>query len=141
MSPREDRYGPVFWISVVLGWSIVAFGIWTLLEHRGATKPLNVAALFVGLALVHDLLIAPLLSAVALLLGPRMPSRVRGVVLGALVVSGVLTLVSLPVLLGERAPDNPSLLPRDYLLGLAVALGLTWLAAAALVLLRRRAAR
>lgn len=135
------RYGRLFWISVAVGWSIVAFGIWTLFDRRGATKPLNVAGLFVGLALVNDLVLAPLLSAIALVLGRRLSPGVRGVVLGALVVSGTLLLVSLPVLFGERAVDNPSLLPRNYPLGLAAALALTWFVALLLVALRRRSGR
>ena len=141
MSTHEERPGRLFWISVAVGWSIAAFGIWTLFDRRGATKPLNVAGLFVGLALVNDLVLAPLLSAIALALGRRLSPGVLGVVLGALVVSGTLVLVSLPVLFGDRPADNPSLLPRNYPLGLAVALVLTWSVAVALVLLRRRSGR
>jgi hypothetical protein len=45
--------------------------------------------------------------------------------LGAAIVSGILALVSLPPLLGDPA-DNPSLLPRNYVAGLVVALVAVW---------------
>lgn len=83
----------------------------------------------------HDLLVAP----VVLLLG-RLLRRLGRLWGGALVVSGLVTLVALPYLLGlgYRA-TNPSALPLDYRRGLFVTLGAVWLGTAALALLRRLA--
>jgi hypothetical protein len=61
------------------------------------------------------------------------------VVVGA-AVSGVLTLVALPFVLGRGAdPANPSFLPRDYGLTLLVLVLVVWAltAVAALVAVRR----
>jgi hypothetical protein len=121
----EDPGGPLFWCSLVVGWTSIGFGIWTLFARAGATRPAGFAAWFVGLAVAHDLVLAPAVSIVATWLVPRVPRRVRGPVLGAAIVSGILALVSLPPLLGDPA-DNPSLLPRNYVAGLIVALAVVW---------------
>lgn len=135
MSERE--HGPAFWIGLAVGWSVTAFGLWTLFRRAGATDPLNFGTLFVGLALVHDLVFAPLVTAFATWFVPRLPERARPVVVGAAIVSGTLALVSLPPTLGERLPDNPSLLPRNYPLGLAIALAAVWTATGAAIALAR----
>jgi hypothetical protein len=45
--------------------------------------------------------------------------------------------VALPPLLGDPA-DNPTILPRDYALGLSLALAFVWAVAAVALLARRR---
>jgi hypothetical protein len=122
---RDEPHGWVFRVSLVIGWALIAFGVWKVLDRAGSTHPIGFGAWFLGLTLVHDLLVAPAVSAAAVLLVPRLPPRVRGVVLVAAIVSAVLVLLSLPPLLGDPA-DNESLLPRNYLAGLAVAIGVTW---------------
>jgi ABC-type iron transport system FetAB permease component len=127
-------------MGLAIGWGVMAFGLWTLFRRSGATRPPNFGALFVGLALVHDLALAPLVTAFAAWVVPRLPAPARGVVIGAAIVSAALVLVSLPPILGAQPRDNPSLLPRDYPLGLVIALAAVWTAAAvgvALVRLRR----
>ncbi|HSD49218.1 MAG TPA: hypothetical protein VLE71_05240 [Actinomycetota bacterium] len=122
----QPEHGRGFWVATAVGWTLIAFGLWTVLRRSGATKPANFAAWFVGVALVHDLVLAPVIAGIAVVLGPRIPARLRTVVTGGLVVSGALVLVSLPPILGDRPPDNPSLLPRDYGVGLLVALVAVW---------------
>ncbi len=136
------EHGRLFWAATALGWVVIAFGVWTLLQRSGATRPLSFGSWFVGLALVHDLVLAPIVAAIAVILGPRIPSRLRGPVIGGLIVSGALVLVSLPPLLGTRVVDNPSLLPRNYGTGLLIGLALTWSVIAVIaVAVRRRATR
>jgi hypothetical protein len=137
---RDEPHGPLFWAALACGWSIMEFGVWTVLQRSGAIPPATFATWFVGLVLVHDLAIAPALSAVAAVLGPRLPRRVRGVVVAAAIVSGALMLLSLPPMLGNPA-GNETLLPRNYVGGLAVALGVVWAAAAGAVLVVRGRAR
>ena len=133
--PEERRGGWLFWSSAAVGWAIVAFGVWTLLRRAGATKPLNFTVLFIGIAVVHDVLFDPAVS-LAGRLGSNLSAGVRTVVFVAAVVSGSLALVALPPLLGD-AGDNASLLPRDYFAGLLVSLGMVWGAAAIAIALRR----
>jgi hypothetical protein len=138
----EDPGGRLFWCCSVVGWISIGFGIWTLFARAGATRPAGFAAWFVGLAVAHDLLVVPAVSLVAVWLVPRVPRRVAGPVVGAAIVSAILALVSLPPLLGDPA-DNPSLLPRNYVAGLVVALVVVWGATATWIgasLVRRRRA-
>lgn len=140
MSERQPllrEHGPAFWIGLAVGWAIIGFGLWTLFRRAGATRPPGFATLFVGLALVHDLVLAPLVTAVAAWVGPRLSPRVRAPVAIAAIVSGALVLVSLPPLLGGRVPDNPSLLPRDYPGGLAIALASVWVLTGVVAVLGR----
>lgn len=135
--PGRAEHGPVFWIGLVVGWAVMAFGLWTLFRRAEATRPTSFATLFVGLVLVHDLVLAPLVTAIVAWAGPRLAPPARAKVTAAVIVSGALVLVSLPPLLGGRVPDDPSLLPRNYPVGLAIALVSVWAATGALVLVRR----
>ena len=134
---REDeRRGWLFWGSAAVGWAIVAFGVWTLLQRAGSTKPLNFAVLFIGLAVVHDLLFAPAVSLVGRVAGPRLTSAIRTIVFTAAVVSGSLVVVALPPLQGDPA-DNMTLLPRNYAAGLVLSLAVVWAVAGIAIAVRR----
>jgi len=142
MSDREREHGRLFWAATAAGWATIAFGVWTLLQRSGATRPLDFTTWLIGLALVHDLVFAPIVAGLAVILGTKLTPRMRGAVIGGLIVSGAIVLVSLPPLLGARLADNPSLLPRAYGTGLVVALGLTWAAVLGIAIAaRRRASR
>ena len=60
----------------------------------------------------------------------------RAVLQGALLVSLMVFIVALPPLLGPGHVGLPSALPRDYARGLAVALGLIWTTALAVIVAR-----
>jgi hypothetical protein len=137
---RGEAHGRLFWSAFVIGWALIGFGVWTVFAKAGAIHPLSFGSWFVGLALLHDLLLAPLLSAVAVVLVPRVPTRARGAVLTAAIVSGALVIVSLPALLGDPA-GNETILPRNYAAGLAVAIATTWTLAAIWMALGRARAR
>jgi hypothetical protein len=125
----------VFWTFGILGTAIMAFGIWGLFNDSARTHPTQWVRWFVGSALVHDLLIAPLVFAIAVLLVRRISPRYRAIVQGGLIASGVILLTTFPLLRGYgQRPDNPSALPNDYGMGVLVTLGVIWLAVAALAL-------
>jgi hypothetical protein len=106
----------------------MAFGGWVVVQRSGAIHPAEFGAWFVALILVHDLVVAPILSALAAWIGPRVSPVARGAVIAAAVASGALVLLSLPPLLGNPA-GNETLLPRNYAAGIAVALGVVWVVA------------
>ncbi len=121
----EDDGGTLFWVCAAIGLSVVAFGLYGLVNARLIGSVGSWVAYLIGGLLVHDLLLAPFVVAVSVALVYLVPSRVRPAVQGTLVVAGSVALVAIPVVGGwGRKPDNPSLLPRDYGLGLAVAVGL-----------------
>jgi hypothetical protein len=129
-----SRYGPLFWTCLVIGGAVMGFGLVSLLSKAGATDPPNVAAFLLGLALAHDLLIAPAVIGAAVLLRRVTPRAARGALFGAIAVSAIVVLFAVPLVAGwGRQADNPSLLPRDYGYGLLVVLAAIWAVAAAML--------
>jgi hypothetical protein len=96
----------------------------------------------VGLALAHDLVLAPVVLLVGAGVRRVVPAGARPLVAGGLLVSGVLGLVAWPLVRGYgRSAGNPSVLPRDYGRGLLVALAATWAVVLVLHLVRRLTTR
>ncbi|WP_304115399.1 hypothetical protein [Mycolicibacterium bacteremicum] len=87
---------------------------------------------------VHDLVFAPLCAAAGWAGARVLGVSWRSPVAVAALCSVVLLLLAVPVLgrPGLR-PDNPSVLDRDYPLGLAIALAVVWLSVPVYHLLRR----
>ncbi|WP_431032123.1 hypothetical protein ACQYWQ_01980 [Streptomyces sp. P6-2-1] len=98
----------------------VLAGLWL---GPGVREPLGVLGWLLGSALVHDVVIAPLVLGLGLL--PLAVGRRRGAVRGAFLAAGALVLVALPPLFAPRPPRNPSVLPLDYPRGLLLALAAT----------------
>jgi hypothetical protein len=132
-------HGPAFWWGLALGSGVMAFGLITLLSRAAATRPLDVGAFLIALALGHDLLLAPATIVIAAGLRRAFPHGGRGILSGALFVTAVVVAFSIPLVTGWGAqPDNPSFLPRNYASGVAIVLGAVWGVAAALWILRDR---
>jgi len=141
VAEETSRYGPLFWSGVALGWAAISFGVWSLLSKPGATHPPAVAVWVVGLALAHDLLLAPVALLVAWLVHRTAPRVARGLVLGALAISAIVALFAFQLVRRFGAqPDNPTFLPRNAGAGLVVVIAIVWIVAAAL-LARRLGAR
>lgn len=89
-------------------------------------------------AVVHDLVFAPVCVAIGLAGRRLIPLRWQSPVAVAGLCSAVLVLLAIPVFSrpGMR-PDNPSVLDRDYPLGLAVALAVVWSCVPAYHVIRR----
>ena len=119
--------GRLFWSAVVVGWGIIAFGVGGALVDSRLTHPRSMAIWLVGCLLVHDFVVAPLVFGVGRALRRVVAGPDRKLLQSFLLLSGVIFLVSVPVLgrFGQR-PDNPTLLPRDYAVGLIVALVAVW---------------
>ena len=103
------------WLFLLPGLAAVAYGIYGLLT-AGSRVPLDSwLTWFVGSALLHDLVIAPLWIGLGWLGARVLPAAARPAIVVGAAVSGFLTLVALPFLLGVGAdPANPSFLPREY---------------------------
>lgn len=119
----EDDGGTRFWVCAIVGLGIVAFGLHGLLNARLIGSVGSWAAYLFGGLIVHDALLAPLAVAASVALIYLVPTRIRPAVQGTLIVAGVVALVAIPVVGGwGRKPGNPTLLPRDYTAGLAIAM-------------------
>lgn len=113
--PATSARGPWWrWLFLLPGLAAVGYGGYGLLT-AGERVPLHAwATWFIGSALLNDLILAPLwigLGWVAARVLPR-PALPAVVVGGA--VAGLLTLITLPYLLGPgQRSDNTSFLPHD----------------------------
>ena len=127
-----------FWPSVVVGWLLISVGVLMALDQPGATRPPILAVYVLGLLLVHDLLIAPFTC----LVGTRMHARDgrrRGTIQVAMILSVIVAAFSIPFIADwGNNPENPSLLPGNYALGLAIILFATWVTTAIALLRGRR---
>lgn len=91
-----------------VGVALMGVGASLLTDVR---DPADVLVWLGGAALLHDVLIAPAVLLVGLVV---VRGGTRGPVRGALLVAGALTAVALPVLLRPGRTANPSVLPLDY---------------------------
>ena len=113
------------------------YGAFELLS-TGFANILDAVIWLAGGVVAHDFVFAPLML---LVLGVGLlvvPSRVRAPVSAAAIVLVTVTITAVPVLgrLGAR-PDNPSLLPRNYVVGWLVLVVLVVLVTVAWVLISR----
>ena len=133
------RGGPVFWLSAVAGWAIIGVGLRGIVMHSVDTRPANLARFVVGGALVHDLLIAPVVIVLAITVAHAVPGRARVAVQVALAVTGMVTLFSYPLVRAYGlATNNPTSLPHNYAANLAIVLGVVWAVAAVAIVVRLR---
>jgi hypothetical protein len=121
------------------GAALATVGVVSLLRESADTHPGAVVRWVIGLAILHDLLLAPVVLVIGAGLRRWAP---KAWVAAALLVSGVVTLVAWPFVRGYgRLANNPSILPRNYGRGLAIVLALTWFVAGAGALVVRLTAR
>ena len=136
---ERHRVGPLFWVSAAAGWAVIAFGLRGIFQHSIDTRPADLARFVVGGALLHDLVVAPLVILAGVLVARYVRARSRAVVQAALVVSGVVALFSYPLVRAYGlALNNPTSLPHNYARNLLVVLGVVWAVAAIAVARRLR---
>lgn len=100
-----------------LGVAAAAFGVAHLLTETRTGTVTQLVVWAAGAVVLHDGVLVPLVLAAGLLLTR---GRLRGVWRAALLTLGTVTLAALPALLRPGRPANPSVLPLDYPMGLAV---------------------
>ena len=121
---------------VLAGVAVGAYGAVLLWDNPSAVRIVVWALLA---AIVHDLVFAPLCAAAGLAGRTLVPVRWRPPVAVAALCSVVLALLAVPVYAkpGLR-PDNPTVLDRDYAVGLWIALAVVWLCVPVYYLVARR---
>ena len=103
------------WLFVLPGLAAVLYGVHGLLT-AGSRVPLGSwLTWFVGSALLHDLVLAPIWIGLGWLAAALLPAAARPAIVVGAAVAGLLALIALPFVLGVgEDPANPSFLPRDY---------------------------
>jgi hypothetical protein len=131
----EPLAGWRWWTGLAAGGAVGLFGLAGLLRDATKTMPLVWLAWLVGLLLVHDFVLAPLVLLAGRRLRKWAPESWRWPIQVGLVTSGVLVLASVPVLYGvgrRTQPGNATVLPGRYPLALAGVLLVVWLGVLAL---------
>jgi MFS family permease len=109
---------------IVIGVAMLAIGGVVLLTDVSPRRHLGIAAWMLGALVVHDAVIAPVVLFVGALLrraGRRIPGAVLVIVQVALVVGAVVTALVVPEILKQGiGTENPTVLPLEYGLNLAV---------------------
>jgi hypothetical protein len=133
----------LFWPLAIAGWLIMAYAIRGIFMHEADTNPAQLFRLLIGLDLVHDLLLAPVVILAGYGLTRLVPARVRPPVTAGLFVSGVVLLYSYPLIrgFGRFADFNSSRLPNNYATGLLLVLAAVWAVIAVLVVIVLRRQR
>lgn len=135
-APGQDdesapTYGPGFWVGLALGLPLVAFGLRGVLGQFSGPALESFVVYFVGGAALHDLVVAPAVCVVGWLVVRAVPKVALGPVQAALLASGVIGLVSWPLVRGYGiTPGEPSFLSRDYVASVLIAWGVVWTLAA-----------
>ncbi len=122
----------------IVGLAALAYG-GLLLVRRISIDVFDSGVWLAGGVVAHDLVLAPLVIGLGLLVLPRLPVVARAPVTVGTVVLASVTLVAVPVL-GRfgASPGNPTLLDRDYVTGWLVLAALTTLGVAAAIVVRSR---
>lgn len=117
------------WLLALTGLALLGYGAvlaWEFASSR-TVNAVQGAAWFVGGPIVHDGLIAPAVGLVGLGLAKVLPRPWHRPVTIGLVLTGVLTLLAVPLLWRPfGGATNPGLHDRDYGSGLAIAVGIVW---------------
>ncbi|MFC4053613.1 hypothetical protein ACFOY4_28320 [Actinomadura syzygii] len=93
------------------GAALIGWGVYGIVANVGVG---GWAPWFAGAAVLHDGVLVPLVLVAGVLTG-FVPAAYRGAVRAALVIAGCVTVVALPMVLGEgRRADEPSRLPLPY---------------------------
>ncbi|WP_405136037.1 hypothetical protein [Nocardia sp. NBC_01388] len=119
---------------VVLGLWLGWYGI-SLLLQMNPTDLRSIALWFAGGILLHDGVFAPLAATLGVAARRVLPESWWAPVACGAVCTVTLLLIAVPVIGREGALPNPTILDRNYILGLAVAVAVVWVLV--LVALRR----
>lgn len=126
-------------VGLALGLPLLAYGVRGVLVDARRTHPGELARWLVGSAILHDVVLVPVVLLASVLVVRLAPAWARVPALWALATSAMLALYAWPFLRGYgRNPSVPSLLARDYVAGLAAYVAAVVVIALAWALLRRR---
>lgn len=114
-------------VLVAGGAVMAAYGLLRLLTSAHFIAVRSALTWFIGGALGHDVVLAPIVIGVGAVLARWCPARFRPFLQAGLIATGGLTLVAIPVLTGRGySPKVPSALPLNYWRGYLIAVACIW---------------
>lgn len=136
--PTPTHRRPGFWTAVVVGGALMAWGSALFLDATpDARRRLDFAAWLVGLDIVHDAIVAPLMVVVGAALARLVRGPARAPVQAGAIASGFVLVVALPPLLDTASrAHNPTIQPLDYTTSTVTVLAVVWAVTGAWALLR-----
>ena len=116
---------------LVVGWAVIVFALHGMISEPSANPP-NLFRLLIGLNVVNDAIVIPIVLVISLLVRRALPRWALVPVQIGLFVSALVVLYAYPLLggWGHTARAGPSRLPHDYADSLAVVLGTIWVVCA-----------
>lgn len=125
----NDTESPNARIGLIAGLGTLAFGIVGLVGATSARNVETIVKWVIAADLLHDLVVAPVVCVVGLIIARLAPHPCRTPIRSAAIASGALLVVAYPLLRAfgrHQVPDNRSVLPLDYQTGVATLLGVIW---------------
>jgi uncharacterized membrane protein len=136
---EEERPRVSFWIGLVAGWVAIVIGLFGVLDHPGSANPFKVLRLLIGLNIVNDALVVPVVLLLGLVVRRWMPRWLLMPAQVWLIISGVVTLYAFPLVRSYgKSKVNPSQLPFNYSHNLLIVLGCITLLSLGLALRSRQ---
>lgn len=116
---KQWRYG-----LVAAGILVLLYGAWHLVAELPGNLP-DLALWMVGIVVIHDGLLSPLIVALGWILARTVPPRGRRYLQAALITGGLITIVAIPLIHRQGTqPVSKALLLQNYGGNLAILLGL-----------------
>jgi hypothetical protein len=123
----EARARKAFIVGLAAGVPIMSWGSYGLLADGSRTHPQLWIRWFLGGAITHDLLVAPVVLLVGAAVARHVSARFRAPLQAGLIMSALVVLVAAPFVTGwGRIPSNPSVLPNNYARNLLIVLTVIW---------------
>jgi hypothetical protein len=128
IADRTENPGLFMWSALVFGWAVVIFGLHGILSNSESSNPEALFRILIGLNLINDVLIAPVLIALAVVLRRLLPRWLLVPVDVGLILTAVVTLYAYPLVgsWGKTARAGASRLPWNYAHNLALVLLVVW---------------
>ena len=136
--PRE--HGATFWIGLLIGGGVVAFGIrGALMEFDTASERFAFVKYLIGFDFIHDLVIAPVAFLIGFAVHRVVPSRYKAPLTFALFTSAIAIAVAwYPLQHTAANKGNSSFQPLHYGTAVATVIGVVWTIAVAWAILVSR---
>lgn len=112
------------WALGVVGVVGIAYGAWELLSDPNTSRPADLGLWLLVALIVHDGILAPVVTVVGFVMARLVPSRARAFIQGGLVAGALVTsFVVFEIYRERKSEPGMALLQRDYTTNLLVVLG------------------